>query len=1229
MAKKVLIEQYYTFNPAVRTVVIPKAIQRENLILITNVTQNKVIYNFSDPNLTAITYTVNNGVTTVVLNYNTTTMSGTDSLQFTYDDTIQEIVPAETYNDPVQKMRVSTPQSLIDTDFEYGTQPTKWENISLLNGRPSFFVDLQQPISVTNILATNLSNQYTVYAAYTAGTGNIVLANTGSTTITGSGTAFTTQLYVGTALYNTADTLIGIISSIESDTSLTLQSNSLVNISNTAFRFAPQLIPLVGAPIQVQDTIFTQANGGFIVQSTTPVIGSSRWEILYRGSARFTGTTGSIFNSGVTQVFSGVFYSNAAIQLVSAAAFSASGAGVAANDIVVQVTSARNHGLTVGNLIYLTGAASLSAGSQPGGNSYTVVGIQGPTRFTVILPPGFQVPTISGIGSLTAFVRHESTFVHRPHDGGIKFSTNNQSHNYQAIRQSRRYFRYQSGKGIQFSTGTVIRPNFTVDSIVYNSTSLVSTVTTKEPHNLQPGTVVNIFNATEPGINVSAYNGTVTVVDVNNEFDFTYSPVTTPSILAAQGFPQVTVVNWRGAIMRLGMYDQQNGMFFEYDGQVLSAVRRSSTTQISGQITATNGSDVIDSVTILGVGKQTKFTKQLVPGDFVVIRGQSYRVMELINDTRIRINPEYRGTNLTAGIISKTIDFRILQNQWNIDRCDGYGPSGFTIDLNKMQMAYIDYAWYGAGSIRYGFKDQNGNIIYCHRIVNTNINTEAYMRSGNLPARYECNTFTPQTFMTANFTSGGNILTVSSTADFPSSGVLLVADPGRTSADVVLVNGGPGTGDYYEYLQYNGKTSTTFTITQRGAGLGMVGAGIDGYRSNYFNTSGGTVTTVNGSNTVACLKGFAVNTLGNAINMVPVGSYVTGTGIPENTFITSYDVAAKTIELSQAASASAVITDFLVYAMASNANGTTNNGPLHTYSANGPTIGVFLHTQQFAPTFSHWGSAVIMDGRYDDDKSLIFTSGNAGYLQNFTSATNALLSLRIAPSVDNGATGVLGARELINRMQLKLVSLGVTTNGAFIIRLILNPRFVTNAPVFQAVGGSSLAQVAYHTNNTQITGGETIFAFYSDQGAGSKSNAVSTFDLNMVRDLGNSINGGGLSNTLTLNTQAGIYPDGPDIVTVVCSNVQQAINIPPTNITVGSPIIRVGDSGGFEEGFIVTANGGGGVPIGSVVRSITPVSAGNTDVAFTKNANSAVLGTLVLAPPGNIAARLQWTEAQA
>jgi len=46
--------------------------------------------------------------------------------------------PAELI-DPVTKIRVSEPQTLIDTDFEYGLQPTKWETVELINNTPSFF----------------------------------------------------------------------------------------------------------------------------------------------------------------------------------------------------------------------------------------------------------------------------------------------------------------------------------------------------------------------------------------------------------------------------------------------------------------------------------------------------------------------------------------------------------------------------------------------------------------------------------------------------------------------------------------------------------------------------------------------------------------------------------------------------------------------------------------------------------------------------------------------------------------------------------------------------------------------------------------------------------------------------------------------------------------------------------------------------------------------------------
>jgi hypothetical protein len=50
-----------------------------------------------------------------------------------------EITFPKEFIDPVTKLRVSTPENLIDTDFEYGLQPTKWETVELINNTPSFF----------------------------------------------------------------------------------------------------------------------------------------------------------------------------------------------------------------------------------------------------------------------------------------------------------------------------------------------------------------------------------------------------------------------------------------------------------------------------------------------------------------------------------------------------------------------------------------------------------------------------------------------------------------------------------------------------------------------------------------------------------------------------------------------------------------------------------------------------------------------------------------------------------------------------------------------------------------------------------------------------------------------------------------------------------------------------------------------------------------------------------
>jgi hypothetical protein len=154
--------------------------------------------------------------------------------------------------------------------------------------------------------------------------------------------------------------------------------------------------------------------------------------------------------------------------------------------------------------------------------------------------------------------------------------------------------------------------------------------------------------------------------------------------------------------------------------------------------------------------------------------------------------------------------------------------------------------------------------------------------------------------------------------------------------------------------------------------------------------------------------------------------------------------------------------------------------------------------------------------------------------------TKALFSIRIAPSVDTGIADFFGRRELINRMQLVFKTLDIsllgTTSGNVFVQAILNgvpfnPTANTYAtwtnPVRNAVSSptSSLGQIAdFAGGNYIIQGGETTGGFFVS--------TTGSNEINTLRDLGNAITGNG-----TLYSNNNIYPDGPDVLTIVVTNV--------------------------------------------------------------------------------------------
>jgi hypothetical protein len=161
------------------------------------------------------------------------------------------------------------------------------------------------------------------------------------------------------------------------------------------------------------------------------------------------------------------------------------------------------------------------------------------------------------------------------------------------------------------------------------------------------------------------------------------------------------------------------------------------------------------------------------------------------------------------------------------------------------------------------------------------------------------------------------------------------------------------------------------------------------------------------------------------------------------------------------------------------------------------------------------------------------TQGNTQYTYflypdgsaNNTSGPNyqPLLSIRLSPSVSSGLTGKLGDRDVINRMQLRLKEISVSTNNLIEVKILLNTRL--NNLGFVGVDSPSLTQIVEHTAQDTVSGGVQVYNFLAAPGS-ANSDGTTTVDVSTLFELSNSILGGD-----------SIYPDGPDILTIAVSRL--------------------------------------------------------------------------------------------
>ena len=655
----------------------------------------------------------------------------------------------------------------------------------------------------------------------------------------------------------------------------------------------------------------------------------------------------------------------------------------------LQVSFANAHGLVPGDTFIVT------VSSDDGINNHSLAsGSFLATNIPDVNSLRYQARAVGAITTTTpinsiVYPRPDSFFIHRPFDGGVQLGTGGPQHGAQAIRQSKKYIRYQSGKGIMYTTGALFAPSYdlrsvTADGIEVNS--LITVETDDNDHGVQVGGVIRLLGIRTPGYNSGEETGTppefdYTVVDIVDERTFKVrAQRRLGATTAILGFgAQMSVVSWHGATVRSGIFDDQNGIFWEYDGTQISVVQRTGTRQISGTVAIQVDSNLVN-------GTNTKFRDQIKAGDRIIIKGMTHVVSHVVDNSTMYVTPDFRGVrNVTGAKINLIVDKKVKQSEFNLDKLDGTGSSNYKIDPAKMQMIGIQYSWYGAGFIDFMLRGSNGNFVFAHRMRNSNVNTEAFMRSGNLPVRYEVTNEGPSGRLAVSMNSSQTTLTLEDASFFPASGTIYIDN---------------------EIINFEGK---------------------------------------NGN---------------DLINLTRAGNLVNFNAGAERTY---------------------------------------QAGAAESHSAG---TGVILISNTITPLISHWGSAFLTDGGFDEDRGYLFGYTATAVPVSTTKVTAFLI--RLAPSVSNAIVGDLGERELLNRAQLLLQSLEITSDattgggtpttitGGIVVEGVLNPgNYPLNPGDVIWTGLSSLAQGGQPSFAQIAPGGSINWSF------GNQTTATATV-LNVV-----------------------------------------------------------------------------------------------------------------------------------
>jgi hypothetical protein len=475
------------------------------------------------------------------------------------------------------------------------------------------------------------------------------------------------------------------------------------------------------------------------------------------------------------------------------------------------------------------------------------------------------------------------------------------------------------------------------------------------------------------------------------------------------------------------------------------------------------------------------------------------------------IAPDYRGVEDAEGVKICKVDDRVwYQEDWNRDKADGTGPSGYNIDVTKMQMIGLQYSWYGAGFIDWMMRGKEGYFLFVHRVRNNNVNTEAFMRSANLPVRYEVINQGPLGELASSITSTSSTIALNNAHDFPESGGVVYIDN--------------------ELISYTGKSGNTLTGCTRSATLSQFVAGsqrnftagvaaahdektgvvfvsnkttpiISHWGSAYltdggFDTDRGYLFNYQATSFTASATARKTAFL---VRLAPSVSNAIVGDLGERELINRAQLLLKGIEITAGSgSASGIVVEGVL----NPSNYPEDPADVDWRSLSTPALGGQPSFAQIA-----LGSSVVWNNSFQ----VTFTANNARFARNRTYYLDFvaadIVNVRVGMTVSSATPAVQAV--IPGGMAVTYIG-GIFNSGGTNYRTVyFNRSFTGNIPLSAAISFTSDVQYA--------APGETVFSFVG------LPNNQTALDLSDLKELTNTAIGG-----------RGMYPNGPDVLAINC-----------------------------------------------------------------------------------------------